>query len=1169
MRTHQVRAGVDEPLSVLALTRSDYLEVIRKSQTDRSVEDKAATTEKSATQNSDSESDHDSDNEERPEVAMPNDPENYSVLDGVPLFASLPAADRQAVGRCMNVWAGVSNKTICKQGDAGDAFYLIVEGTVRVSVGDMHAGSKEPMNERVVAELGAGNFFGEVTMLNPDVRCTATVVSVGQVICLTISHSVLMEHLSNIRDKLVSIAAKRLESTLSNAGGSTDKMGARKAAADVVTPMAEVIKKRKCTMRRPSIAGGAAVKRAAEAVDKAEHTAAFDELKAEQAAAFEDLEEDDDAFDEESPTTSPGGTRRESRCTLHRVDGVLGDSHAGTSTSAHIAARVRERGRRKALLKTLARSMVGVAIRSTIISQAFDLMAMRVRRRVGVPEEFGHALGEAFTRAWRQGQGHGARRQFMSDAKDEIERIMKTNNHTVDRSDDDVATIAGLMRLTPARKVWCNGWPEASFADIARHARIIELSAGATLYSKGDSGLRAQRAYVLLRGITRVWHESPHGEIISTDVAPGNSFGDAALLERGDGLAAAAAYVAETAAAQKENLFDAGGVAAAASAAAADHKHSHDGSGSGEAADGPPDPAAENAATGPVSESDPAQSANPDEGDAQKETVAATAPPIAVRNDTHAAAVRTDTCVAVVPSLVIAIDCNDFVSVLPHRHNGCPVEEKFRFLSDHCALFRKCERRRMYQIALALETLPAYKRGEVLTRQGDHSVMCGNALAFVRRGLVELTMLASAQTVSPLHKNDVVSAASTTLKPPRIVVRQRKKIARDRNGDHNETEAQTPAVASENILETNGDLAPAPTATQRLVGIGNLSRGRCAKHVHAFVCYVPCRCVTRSTRNSPRLLCSYFGESGLLTGRSGSGGGSAEAVDAAFGELATCTVASDHAELFVLRKHHYQLIGIASTTMVRDNFEARREARATRAAEAARALETAADTATQIAGGSRALSATRGQPDTDVWLAFASSALAARIALVGSDSLVAQRHLRESMSAARRDGDVVALPRAPMPAPLPARLLPIAARGNSRNAPGETQNASGGERSRIGSLLNAPMSIVHAHAAARLRAASPAWDPPPRSKVALLPAKPERNWSVPPALLRSPPEPASTHVDFPPSLPSSPVSKPVGSVTAATFGSAHVVDMKSRIEAMRRGENDTFKSRTTRPRTAS
>jgi CRP-like cAMP-binding protein len=60
-----------------------------------------------------------------------------------------------------------AGQVIFRQGDAGDAFYLVGRGSVRV----LKDGAP-------VAELGAGGFFGEIALLF-DVKRTATVEGIA------------------------------------------------------------------------------------------------------------------------------------------------------------------------------------------------------------------------------------------------------------------------------------------------------------------------------------------------------------------------------------------------------------------------------------------------------------------------------------------------------------------------------------------------------------------------------------------------------------------------------------------------------------------------------------------------------------------------------------------------------------------------------------------------------------------------------------------------------------------------------------------------------------------------------------------------------------------------------------------------------------------------------
>jgi CRP-like cAMP-binding protein len=87
------------------------------------------------------------------------------LVDGVPMFMPLSLAAKERLATKLLPLDVPAGATIVRAGDAGDRFYLVDSGTVRVG---LDGGDKES---------GAGDYFGEIALLR-DVPRTATVTAV-------------------------------------------------------------------------------------------------------------------------------------------------------------------------------------------------------------------------------------------------------------------------------------------------------------------------------------------------------------------------------------------------------------------------------------------------------------------------------------------------------------------------------------------------------------------------------------------------------------------------------------------------------------------------------------------------------------------------------------------------------------------------------------------------------------------------------------------------------------------------------------------------------------------------------------------------------------------------------------------------------------------------------
>jgi len=83
-----------------------------------------------------------------------------ATLRSVPLFSSLDSKSTAELGEYLTIHDYPRSATIFRNGDPGDAMYLIDVGKVRISITDADGAVV------TLAELGPGDFFGEMAMLD-------------------------------------------------------------------------------------------------------------------------------------------------------------------------------------------------------------------------------------------------------------------------------------------------------------------------------------------------------------------------------------------------------------------------------------------------------------------------------------------------------------------------------------------------------------------------------------------------------------------------------------------------------------------------------------------------------------------------------------------------------------------------------------------------------------------------------------------------------------------------------------------------------------------------------------------------------------------------------------------------------------------------------------------
>ena len=126
--------------------------------------------------------------------------DKLAILRAVPLFADLDERSLQAVAILAHEATFRAGDVLMVEGEPGETFYVVVDGTVRIEQGD-----------RTVRSLTAGGFLGEIALVERRPRtATATCVTDARLLELR-AHEFerLLESLPAVHDRISSAILRR------------------------------------------------------------------------------------------------------------------------------------------------------------------------------------------------------------------------------------------------------------------------------------------------------------------------------------------------------------------------------------------------------------------------------------------------------------------------------------------------------------------------------------------------------------------------------------------------------------------------------------------------------------------------------------------------------------------------------------------------------------------------------------------------------------------------------------------------------------------------------------------------------------------------------------------------------------------------------------------------
>ena len=130
---------------------------------------------------------------------------NHKVLAGMDMFKGLNNAEREKLIDNLQEVKFAKGTEIIKQGDAGETFYIVKSGAVKVT--QMQEGVARP--ETIKEGLSSGDYFGEMSLLESQPRMATVTATTDDVVLMSLDRATFTSLLGPLGNILNREASKR------------------------------------------------------------------------------------------------------------------------------------------------------------------------------------------------------------------------------------------------------------------------------------------------------------------------------------------------------------------------------------------------------------------------------------------------------------------------------------------------------------------------------------------------------------------------------------------------------------------------------------------------------------------------------------------------------------------------------------------------------------------------------------------------------------------------------------------------------------------------------------------------------------------------------------------------------------------------------------------------